>query len=106
MLDDEEDNNEDLDEDDSEGREPNISLITYLGFCLISLGLCISAVVASGPSLQTAELQLFGPTLLGLGVSFIILKVLQCNALHYALHRDTAISNTSNRTHCSTCSIS
>lgn len=67
-------------EEDTEECEPNISLVTYLGFSLISLGLCISSVVASGPSLQTTELQLFGPALLVLGVCFILLRVLHCRA--------------------------
>ena len=77
-------------EDDTEESEPNITLVTYLGFCLISFGLCISSVVASGPSLQTTELQLFGPTLLGLGVCFILLRVLHCSA-HCTLHNQATV---------------
>ena len=50
----------------------NADVIMYVGFCLSAAGFCITTVGLGDKGFKTTELRLFGPTLLVLGVVFVL----------------------------------
>lgn len=68
-----------LDEENYETDEPNVDILLYLGFILLAIGVIITSVGVGEKGFKTLELQMLGPTLLGLGVMFVLLRVLFCS---------------------------
>ena len=50
----------------------NVNIIMYVGFCLSAAGVCITSVGLGDKGFRTTELRLFGPSLVVLGVVFVL----------------------------------
>ena len=56
----------------------NFQVILYVGLGMISVGLVITFVGLGEKGFKTLELKLIGPSLVGCGVFFALLRVLFC----------------------------
>ena len=57
---------------------PILQVILYVGLGMISVGLVITFVGLGEKGFKTLELKLIGPSLVGCGVFFALLRVLFC----------------------------
>ncbi|CAL4104814.1 unnamed protein product, partial [Meganyctiphanes norvegica] len=56
-----------------------VNVVLYVGLGLISIGLIITFVGMGDRGFKTSELKLIGPSLIGCGVLFSILRILFCS---------------------------
>ena len=71
------------------------NVILYIGLGMISVGLVITFVGLGEKGFKTLELKLIGPSLVGCGVFFALLRVLFCtlpSCFRWPLHHPVTVS--------------
>ena len=56
------------------------NVILYVGLCMVGIGLVITFVGLGDNGFKTTDLKLIGPSLVGCGVFFALLRILFCTA--------------------------
>ena len=67
---------QDRDVDSDSGGKGNV--ILYIGLCMMAVGLVITFVGLGDKGFKTLELKLIGPSLVGCGMFFALLRILYC----------------------------
>ena len=68
----------DRDDDGTYQASGSANIILYVGLGMISIGLVITFVGLGDKGFRTLELKLIGPSLVGCGVFFALLRILFC----------------------------